>query len=177
MKSAQVTDTGDFGFGWLVNLVKFVPRFLWPTKHQVFGQWFINPVTLAEKTTRWSVAFGSAPGGVADAFVRFSWLAPIVWFLFGVWGGRLRKKALKSRSVLSVGYLMAYLIGLIYWITQDFSGAFAGWLYFVVPLWGASFFSSQRRRASASSLLHPRPQQPAAKGARHAHTYIGSTSK
>ncbi len=146
IKGAYVTGRFDLGFGWLAPFMGLAPRFLWPTKHQVLGRWFSNPKVLIDETTHWSAATGSSLTGVADAYVRFSWFAPFVWFLFGVWGGRVWKKARNVRSPLSVGYFVAYLIGLNYLVTQSFGAALYAWIFFSVPLWGATILFSRRRQ-------------------------------
>ncbi|TFH47207.1 MAG: hypothetical protein E4H01_08685 [Lysobacterales bacterium] len=143
----------DYGFGWLSIPVGFVPRAFWPEKHEVMARWFKNDLAVAENAVKkWRVINGASPGGISDAFIRFWWFAPLIWLLFGYWGGRLRKKAQHEPTIFSVGYFIAYMIGLTYWVTQNAQAMFSGWFFFVIPLLVAALVPAPHRTKPRTSM-------------------------
>jgi hypothetical protein len=125
----------DGGFAWLYPFVGMVPRALWPGKPYV-GAWSIPYDGLIQPFIDWELALGSAPTGVADAFLRFGWLSPLAWLVLGGVGGRLWRRCLERRTILSVGLLIGYLLALVYVVLQDYVAAFYQWMFFVAPLGG-----------------------------------------
>jgi hypothetical protein len=150
----------DYGFGWLANIVGFIPRVFWPEKHEIMARWFKNDLTVAEDASKkWRVIKGASTGSIADAFIRFWWFAPLIWLLFGYWGGRLRKKARQQPNIFSVGYFIAYMIGLTYWVTQSATATFAGWFFFIIPLLMAALIFPSRGKRSNFSMQMGRKDQ------------------
>jgi hypothetical protein len=145
----------DYGFGWLANVVGFVPRAFWPEKHEVMARWFKSDLAVAEDAVKkWGVIRGASTGGISDAFIRLWWFAPLIWMLFGYWGARQRKKAQHKPTIFSVGYFVSYMIALTYWVTQDGIAMFAGWFFFVLPLLVAALIPRSRSGGNQTNRTH-----------------------
>lgn len=125
----------DGGLAWLYPFIGLVPRGLWPGK-PYSAEWSINYGELISPFIDWELAFGSAPTGVADAFLRFGWLSPLAWLVLGAMGGRLWRRATERRGILPVGLLIGFLLAVTYAALQDFVSAFYQWLFFTAPLGG-----------------------------------------
>ena len=137
----------DWGFGWLAIPVGFIPRHFWPEKHRIIGEWFLSTHAAAENATRkWKVIWGSYTGGMADAFMRFGWGAPLFWAFLGFWGGRLQKQVQITPNLYSIGYYISFLLGLTHWITHNANSAFAAWFFFAVPLFFAGLLHSRKNK-------------------------------
>jgi hypothetical protein len=154
VQSARNLGVIDYGLAWLHPAINFVPRFIWQDK-PYYSEWSVDIWDLVQRSQGWTVAVGAAETGVADAFQRFGWLSPLVWAPLGFWGGRLFRQACQTQSPVPVGYLAAYLIGLIYMVTQGFKAAFYGWFFFALAVWGlricAKLFTEQGKNAGTTS--------------------------
>ena len=92
-------------------------------------------------------------------FLCFSWLAPVLWFLLGYAGKGAWLAALSRAGTRSLGMFAAYLIGLIYLITQAIPAGFYSWFFFAAGIAGLvgglhSVGLTPQRRASKWSLGH-----------------------
>jgi hypothetical protein len=123
----------DYGYLWLHPLVNVVPRIWWPEKPYV-AEFSFDEFLLIGSNFGWMPTDGAAPTGLADAFVRFSWLSPLVWVLFGWMGARLFQRARLRRDLKSVSYFFCYLVGLSYMVTQGFTAAVYATLFMALPL-------------------------------------------
>ncbi len=156
VQSAREADVIDFGKGWLYPFVNFVPRFLWKSKPYE-ADWSVSVPRLVSSRFGWHLAPGSAMTGIADAFVRFSWLSPLLWGLLGYWGGRVYRKAWTSKGVIAAGYLAAYLIGTIYLVTQGFRAAFYAWFFFAVATLALKLTATDRTVAEPDLFQTAQP--------------------
>ena len=127
IEAARQQRVYDFGRGWLRPIVNFVPRAVWPEKPGWFGS--VDTLELARATLGVPIAIGAAPTGLADAFVRFGWLAPIAFFFFGCWGRRVWDRAWTDRDFTSLLFLLAYMNGFKHFLLQGFNLAFYYWLF------------------------------------------------
>ena len=147
---AAQTGTVNYGLDWLQPLINFIPRQIDPEKYHM--PFYVDYKALITKGMDAVPAVGSAFTGVPDTFVEFNWLAPLAWFIFGWWGGLRYRAVLSHPDWVNGGYLAAYLIGLVYLVTQGFAAAFYGWFYFATAIWGMAKWSgvrpAPRRRAS-----------------------------
>lgn len=151
VESARDLAVIDYGLAWLHPLINFVPRFLWQDK-PYYSEWSVNIWDLVQKSQGWIVAVGAAKTGVADAFLRFGWISFIVWVPIGIWGGRLYQQVRQIQSPILAGYLTAYLIGLIYMVTQGFKAAFYAWFFFFVGIYGVQLLHRLSKARRAKSL-------------------------
>jgi hypothetical protein len=120
-------------FGWgrrylVVFLVRPIPRALWPTKYadaaRVLG---IPSIDHVEKDPRrtdftdtmgWTGAIGSAPGGVLDLWLEFSWGYLGALFAVG-WGfGRAYRNALAQGGFWLALYALMTALS-VYFVTQS----------------------------------------------------------
>ncbi len=124
----------DLGKGWIQPLMNFVPRGIWPDK-PYYADWSFSVYNvLPPYYPGWIIPPGTFPTGLADAFVRFSWFSIGAWFIFGLWGGRVWRRAVATGGVLEVALLWSYLMLAVYFVTQDFKEAWDWWLYNTVPV-------------------------------------------
>jgi len=148
--SAARTNTFGYGLPWLGPLINFVPRRFWPEKHNLAI--FVNYPKMIRNGVGWQLAPGAAFTGLAGTYVEFWWFAPLAWGVFGWWGGRLEERAVTAPDWINAGYLSAYLIGLIYFVTQGFGAAFTGWFYFFIAIWAVN------RTTRLKTVSRPYPQ-------------------
>jgi hypothetical protein len=134
VESADQQGAIDFGYHWLHPLLNVVPRAWWPEKPYVTG-FSISYDELLWQSPGWVTEKGSVPTGIADAFLRFYWISPVVWFFIGSLGGRYYGMVKDSPNVVAAGYFTAYLYGLIHAITQEFINALYAFLFMAVPLY------------------------------------------
>jgi hypothetical protein len=151
LQSARDLGVIDYGLAWLHPVVNFVPRFIWQDK-PYYTEWSVNIWELVQKSQGWIVAVGATETGVADAFLRFGWLSPLVWTPLGFWGGRLYRRVCEAQNPVLAGYLTAYLLGLIYMITQGFKAAFYAWFFFFVGIYGMQLLHRLSKARRAESL-------------------------
>lgn len=142
---ATQTGTVNYGLDWLQPIINFAPRQLFPDKYHM--PFYVDYKALITRGMGTVPAVGSAFTGVPDTYVEFSWLAPLVWTLFGWWGGLRYRAVLANSDWVNGGYLAAYLIGLVYLVTQGFAAGFYGWFYFAVAIWGINRWTRARRVA------------------------------
>jgi hypothetical protein len=130
------TEFVRFGYDWLYPIFNFIPRTLVPNKLEILAAWGfgIDYGSIVEKWGGYTLAVGSAPGGLTESFLQLSWAAPLAWLLLGFVGGRLRNGLDEGCSVIRAGYYFAYLSGLVYWATQGFGPLFDQFLYIGVPI-------------------------------------------
>jgi hypothetical protein len=140
------TGTREWGLRWLFAFVNFVPRFAWPEKHAFFGSRLVQIGDLAGRSAGYEVASGAASGGIADGFLQFGWLSPLVWVTLGAVGARVWLRATVASGPLATCYLVAYLIGMTIWLTQGFYNAFQFWLFFAAPTWVAGHLGDLKGR-------------------------------
>lgn len=133
VQAAWEQGTVDFGYLWLYSIVNAVPRLWWPDKPYV-AEFSFDEFLVVWSSFGWLPTVGAAPTGVAEAFVRFSWLSPLVWAVFGLVGSRLYLLARLRRDLKSVSYFFCYLVGLSYMITQGFNAAVYAAMFMAVPL-------------------------------------------
>jgi hypothetical protein len=149
IESASEQGIMDYGYHWLHPLVNIIPRLWWPEKPYV-SEFSISYDELLWQSFGWVTEKGSVPTGIADAFLRFSWLSPVVWYFLGLMGRRIYSTAREYPDVVTTGYLTAYLYGLLHVITQEFINAFYAFFYMAAPLCLA--FSLSRWAFSADVL-------------------------
>jgi hypothetical protein len=134
IEAASAQSTHDYGVRWIYPFVNLVPRAWWPDKPNR-QDWSINQAGLVQQHAGWTVANGAAATGVADAFLGFSWLSMAVWLAFGWWGGLIWARATTTNSVIDVGYLWAFSMIAVYFVSQGFGAAWHAWLFSMVPIW------------------------------------------
>jgi hypothetical protein len=140
---AAQTATVGYGLDWLQPLINFIPRQIYPEKGHILSH--VDRTALITKGMGAVPAGGSAFTGVPDTFLEFKWLAPLAWLAFGWWGGLRYRAVLSCPDWVNGGYLAAYLIGLVYLVTQGFGAAFYGWFYFAAAIWGMTKWAGARR--------------------------------
>jgi hypothetical protein len=123
----------DYGYLWLHPIVNVVPRLWWPEKPFI-AEFSFDEFLLIWSSFGWMPTDGAAPTGLADAFLRFSWLSPLAWILFGWMGAHLFQLARLRRDLKSGSYFFCYLVGLSYMITQGFAAAIYAALFMAIPL-------------------------------------------
>ena len=167
---ADARGVTDGGFAWLYPFVGMIPRALWPEK-PYGAEWSINYEALLAPFVDWELAPGSAPTGIADAFLRFGWFSPLAWLVLGTIGGRLWRRTLERRTILAVGGLIGYLLALVYVVLQDFPAAFYQWLFFVAPLGGLALLER------LAAVLGTTPAASAAIRAQEASEHDGKAGR
>jgi hypothetical protein len=134
-----------------VLLVRPVPRSLWPTKYADAAQFLgIPSIDQLEKDPRltdfgstlgWAGAVGSAPGGIFDLWLEFSWGYLFAVFAAG-WGfGRIWRNALTRggfwlalyalMTALSIFFIMQGLAAFAYRALLLGAAMWLGWRYAV----------------------------------------------
>lgn len=155
---AEQTGTVEYGLDWLGPLINFIPRQLYPEKSHLLS--YVDYRALIAKGMGAVPAGGAAFTGVPGTFLEFNWLAPLAWLAFGWWGG-LRYRAARSHpDWVNGGYLAAYLIGLVYLVTQGFGAAFYGWFYFAAAIWGMAKWAGRRRVVRRRTSREASPAEP-----------------
>jgi hypothetical protein len=141
VEAASNEQVYDVGLSWLYPFVNLIPRAWWPDK-PYGAQWSINSVELVQQHADWTVMYGAAATGVANAFLNFSWFSIAVWLTLGWWGGRFWRSATSTNGVIAVAYLWAYLVIITYFVTQGYGAAWHAWLFFMLPIWFVSLLMS-----------------------------------
>lgn len=133
-----------YGLGWLIPILNFVPRAVWPGKHNFFAACCsFDVIGAVQRVAGYEVAGGSAYTGLVDGFIQWWWFSPFIWMLFGFWGGRWFRRLVDAPDVFIVGYVFAFDTALVYWVTQDFRAAFYPLLFIAVPIWVLSHIQSR----------------------------------
>lgn len=133
------------GTAWIYPIINFVPRVVWPSKPYYYD-WVVNLEVVVWKSDGWVIGLGSAMTGLADGFSQFGFLSVFFWALLGYWGGRLWVQARSTADMAAWGHLLAFLIGLVYFVTQDFKAGFYGWFFFSSVIWIANLVPRIRWR-------------------------------
>jgi len=133
VEAAAAENTYHYGFGWIYPFVNLVPRAWWPDK-PYRRDWSMSEFRLVQQHAGWSVSYGAAATGVADAFLGFSWFSIAVWLALGWWSGVIWVRATGTGNVIDVARLWAFLVIAVYFVTQDYIAAWHAWLFFMVPI-------------------------------------------
>lgn len=152
----SLNKSGDFDLGkkWLLPFFSFVPRAIWPGK-PTWHDWSVSYRHLIASQEGWTLAGGASPTGLADAYARFSWASVLWWGLLGFWGGRLWARARRSRDLIRGGLLSAYLVGLVFFLTQTFNNAFLFWVFTSAPIWAVILWGRTKAKRRTPGRLPP----------------------
>jgi len=140
IQSAYESSEFDGGYKWLLPIMNFIPRSLWHDK-PLWGDFSINIARVMVEAGYWMPIYGSAETGIADSYMRFSWIAPIFWLFLGLFGGRNYRNALNDKDDFSWIIYAAFLLGLVYFLTQNFFPFFYSMFYIMVPIYLIKLFS------------------------------------
>ncbi len=152
VQAASVTGTYDFGLPYLYPFINFVPRAFWSDKPYEldFG---VNYFQLVESVAGWSPGTGAAISAIGYTFLSFSWFGCLLWGVLGFYSGHAVRRAREDSSLMNLGFLVACLIGNVYWGTQGYTAIFFGWFFTVAPFYGLrllAFMRDARIQQSAS---------------------------
>ncbi len=160
LDTVDATGKYDYGLNWaFVYLVHPIPRTLWPGKPYRFQtpgiQW-----SDVYAHTGVAIAGGASPGIVADLYSNIGVVSIVIFGLFGLWSGRLYRRALTLESPLaSIAYLMLLATSLN-GFAQGFGAILVPFPYAIAPM--LLFAVSQKALASRPG---PRPHSRGARSA------------
>lgn len=130
--AADVSGVYDMGKKWLYPFMNFIPRTLWDDK----PYWETYSIDIFEYIDKYSLirhAPGSAETGVVDAFYRFSWYAPLFFFILGIFSKRLQLRSMNDLP--SRNFYICFYIGIFYFFTQNMMPFVIFTLYMFIPVW------------------------------------------
>ena len=131
----EIAKQYDYGYKWLYPFINFIPRNLWTNK-PTWSNFSTDIFPLMDKYSSIKHADGSAETGIIDAYYRFSWLTPFIFFLFGYW---TKKLYVVSRHDLGMNFFYICLyVGCFYFFTQNMMPLIIFTLYMYIPIWFVS---------------------------------------
>ncbi len=147
IQTVQKLQNWDYGRVFSDAAVIFLPHQLFPYKYEWVSRWVAPHVVpmLRRALGVNKLPGGVAPTGFADAYVQFWWLFPVFWFLLGYFTHRLYAGAVYARRPDYQGYFVAWLVVLLYLITQGIEPAVFQSLFMFIPAWLAYRYARVRR--------------------------------
>ena len=147
-----VQTLGDWDYGRFVYnfAVKFLPHEWFPRKAWLYTVWGETGGPnghgrLIDRTAGLKLPEGFAPTGFAAAFVEFSWLFPVFWFLLGYFTHCLYAGAVCARRLDYQCYLVCTFVGLLYLVAQGINAAEFQFAFSLAPAWLAYRYARVRR--------------------------------
>jgi len=134
VKGSMQQNIHDYGAGYIYPILNFVPRGLWNQKPTA-SEFGVSTFDLARDVIGY-VKTGPASNAVAHSYVAFSWFGCIVWAILGYASGTIFSRAMRYPDLMNIGSMIALLIALVFWCTQNFTAFFNAWFFTFMPFWG-----------------------------------------
>jgi hypothetical protein len=131
-----VRETGTYGYArglTLVPIIRVLPSALYPWKSNYFYMHGGFNKDLIKDHTGLSVTPGAAPTGMAELYIECWWFCVIPWFVIGYLFQRVYYRALNPHNLRAHAFLVGFILGTVYLVTQEIYFALLNYLYIIIP--------------------------------------------